>query len=156
MTVPAGYLDECVDHNLVAALRQRGFIVSSALEQNRANISEEDAAQLAYAAAEGWVLITHNERHFRALSDQHRQRHEPHGGIIVLPERPPFSRLVVRASMMLDWLGTMPQYRSELFKWGHLQALLSKVSAFRVTVRATFGKRLRDSAGIVANCARRR
>ena len=28
--------------------------------------------------------------------------------------------------MLLDWLGTMPDHRSQIFKWGHLQALLEQ------------------------------
>ena len=126
MPTPSAYLDECVDHNLVEALRAQGYSATSALEQGRANLGDEDDAQLAYATARGWMLITHNERHFRSLSEAYRQDNRPHGGIIVVPERPPFDRLVIRVAMMLDWVATMPEYRSGFFKWGHLQALLER------------------------------
>jgi hypothetical protein len=100
--------------------------VTSALEQGRANLGYPDGAQLAFASARGWVLITYNEWHFRALADSYRRDQLSHGGIVVLPVKPPFERLVVRAAMMLDWLGNMPDHRSQLFKWGHLQALLEQ------------------------------
>jgi hypothetical protein len=93
MPAPPAYLDECVDHELVAALRARGFTVTSALEQGRANIAFRDDAQLAFASARGWVIVTYNERHFRALADAYERRRQTHGGIIVLPGRPPFERL---------------------------------------------------------------
>jgi Domain of unknown function (DUF5615) len=85
MPAPSAYLDECIDHNLVGALGAQGFSVSSALEQGSANVGDEDNAQLAYATARGWILISHNERHFRSLSEAYRQRGQPHGGIIILP-----------------------------------------------------------------------
>lgn len=28
--------------------------------------------------------------------------------------------------MMLDWLGTLEDHRSQMYKWGHLQALLER------------------------------
>lgn len=126
MLGPPGYLDECADHDLVGALRARGFTVTSALEQGRANLGYPDDVQLAFASARDWVLITYNERHFRALADAYRRERWLHGGIIVLPVKPPFERLTVRAAMMLDWLGTMSDHRSQLFKRGHLQALLEQ------------------------------
>jgi hypothetical protein len=126
MPAPDAYLDECVDHDLVESLRTRGFTVTSALEQGRANRGYEDDAQLAFATSMEWVIITYNERLFRALADDYQHRHEVHGGIVVLPGRPPFERVAVRAAMMLDWLGTMPDHRSGLFKWGHLQDLLEQ------------------------------
>lgn len=126
MPAPPAYLDESVDHDLVDALRARGFTVTSALEQGRANLGYPDEAQLAFANARGWVLITYNERHFRALADAYRRERWSHDGIVVLPGRPPFERVAIRAAMMLDWLGAMPDHRSQLFKWGHLQGLLEQ------------------------------
>ena len=126
MPAPPAYLDECVDHDLVDALRARGYTVTSALEQGRANLGYPDRAQLAFASARGWVLITYNERHFRALADSYRRDQSSHCAIVVLPVKPPFERLVVRAAMMLEWLGTMTDHRSGFFKWGHLQEMLEQ------------------------------
>jgi len=80
-----------------------------------------DAAQLAYATARDWITITHNGRHFRSLHRAMRERGEAHGGIIVLPEKPPFLRLVLRAAMSLTWIATVRDSRSSLFTWGQLQ-----------------------------------
>jgi hypothetical protein len=126
MPAPPAYLDECIDHDVLDALRVRGFAVTSAREQHRANISFSDDQQLAFAHAHGWVIVTHNERHFRALADRHRREDRSYGGSAVVPARPPFERVLTRTAMMLDWLGTMPDYRSRLFKWGHLQELLEQ------------------------------
>jgi hypothetical protein len=126
MPAPPAYLDECVDHDLVAALRARNFRITSALEQGRANSGELDDVQLAFATAQDWVLISHNETDFRRLARDYRRLGRPHGGIIILPESPPFERLAVRVAMLLDWLGAMPDRRSRYFKWGHLQSLLEQ------------------------------
>jgi hypothetical protein len=83
--------------------------------------SVDDVGQLALASAQGWLLMTHNARHFRSLHRTYQDRGEPHGGIAILPERPPFERLVVRATMMLAWIGGLAQWQSRLFTWGRLQ-----------------------------------
>lgn len=126
MPAPPAYLDECVDHALAAGLRRRGFTATSALEQGRANIRYSDLDQLEFATARDMVLISHNERHFRALSADHQRQGRAHGGIVILPAGMTLNRLTVRAALTLDWLGTMPDHRSQLFKWGHLQALLEQ------------------------------
>jgi len=126
MAAPPAYLDECVDHNLVAALRGRGFQITSALEQGRANVGDADPAQLDFATSRGWVLISHNEIDFRRLSNHFRQQHIAHAGIIILPDRASLGRMTIRAAMMLDWLGTMADHRSGYFKWGQFQGLLEQ------------------------------
>lgn len=126
MPAPPAHLDECVDHALAAVLRRRGFTATSALEQGRANVGFSDPDQLMFATEGDMVLLSHNERRFRALSADHQRRGRAHGGIIILPAGMTLDRLTVRAAMMLDWLGTMPDHRSRLFKWGHLQALLEQ------------------------------
>jgi hypothetical protein len=126
MPAPPAYLDECVDQALVATLRRRGFTVTSALEQGQANIRSSDPDQLVFATERSMVLLSHNERHFRALSAAHQLQGRPHGGIVILPAGTILERLTLRAAMMLDWLGVMPDYRSGFFKWGHLQELLEQ------------------------------
>ena len=49
-----------------------------------------------------------------------------HGGIVILPGPRPLPQLSVRAAMMLDWLATMTDYRSQLFRWGDLQIKLTQ------------------------------
>jgi hypothetical protein len=126
MPAPASYLDECVYHDLTAGLRLRGFVVTSALEQGRANLGIDDADHLLFATRHDLVLVSYNERHFRALSVDYVRRGRPHGGIVILPASPPVERQVVRLAMLLDWLGTMSDHRSRIFKWGHLQDLLEQ------------------------------
>jgi hypothetical protein len=126
MAAPPGYLDECVDHNLVVALRLRGYQITSALEQGRANIGDLDSFQLDFATARGWVLISHNEVDFRDLARDYRRRGKDHGGIIILPEHAPLDRMTIRATMMLDWVGGMNVFHSGYFKWGHLQERLEQ------------------------------
>jgi hypothetical protein len=87
-------------------------------------IQVDDAEQLAFASARGWMIMTHNGRHFRVLHRAFEQQGREHGGIIVLPERPPFERLVIRAAMMLTWIPTMPPTLSAYFTWGQLQERL--------------------------------
>jgi transposase len=48
-----------------------------------------------------------------------------HGGIICLPQTRPFSRLELRAALILDWLADQP-YGSQLFLSGDLQRLLER------------------------------
>jgi hypothetical protein len=79
-----------------------------------------DEQQLSYAAARGWVLLTFNRDHFRRLDLRFREEGRPHGGIIGLPQRQPFTRLVVRAAMMLRWISDT-EVQSRYFNWNDLQ-----------------------------------
>jgi hypothetical protein len=122
MPTPSVYLDACVHHGLVRVLRAQGFIVTSSVDVGTTDYDDE--AQLRYAVAQDLMIITHNEKHFRPLHEQFRARGEEHSGILVLPATPPLERLAIRASMLLRWIETLPEYRSRLFKWGNLQELL--------------------------------
>ncbi len=122
MPGPPLYLDECVDCGLVEALRKRGFAVHTALGNAMTELSDE--RQLTYAAARGWMILTHNARDFRRLHNALRERGEEHGGIAILPARPPLELLELRAAMLLDWIMTFAAHRSALFTWGQLQRLL--------------------------------
>ena len=81
MPAPAAYLDECVYHDLVVGLRLRGFTATSALEQGRANVGIDDADHLLFAMQHDLVLVSYNERHFRALSVDHQRRGREHGAL---------------------------------------------------------------------------
>jgi hypothetical protein len=119
---PAACLDECTDLHLVDALRARGFDVVSL--QLLAPRGLSDDAVLQRATELGRVLISHNTEDFRRLDAEFSRQGRSHGGIVCLPQLrgAPFRRLELRASMMLDWLGTQP-YTSQLFTWGQLQRL---------------------------------
>ena len=84
----------------------------------------DDESQLVFATAQGWVLLTYDYRDFLRLHHEFRGRGQGHGGIIILPRRTEFELRLLRAAMMLDWLGTLADYRSQLLRWGALQQML--------------------------------
>jgi hypothetical protein len=118
MPAPSALLDECVDLDLVDALRARGFVVESAQLVGLRAVADD--ALLDYAARRGWLLLTHNERHFRTEHHHRLEQGGQHAGIICVPQRGSLERLALRAAMMLDWVGGQ-QHRSRLFIWGELQ-----------------------------------
>lgn len=68
-------------------LRARGYNAVTALETARLGL--EDAAQLAYAAGEGYAILTHNRRHFALLHEEWLLAGRHHSGIIAAFRRPP-------------------------------------------------------------------
>lgn len=124
----ACYLDECVDVYLAEALRTRGFIAITA--QEAAFRGATDVEQLAFAAARGLVLITHNGSDFRRLHRQYQVGGWFHSGIVILPQTSPLQQLAVRAAMMLDWIALRGDPPFTLYRWGALQLLLTQ--GFRV------------------------
>lgn len=124
MPAPSIYLDECIDHALLHELRQRRFSATSVVDEAMAELDDE--AQLTYTTAQDWILLSHNEKDFRRLHYAWLERGDPHGGILLVPQRPPLALLTVRTAMLLDWVGTKPSHRSRLIKWGQLQELLER------------------------------
>jgi hypothetical protein len=122
MAAPPAYLDECVDRPVVDGLRARGFDVVTAIEAGR--IEDTDEAQLAYAASIGRVLLSYNRTDFRRLHATYRRVGLEHVGILLIPQLPPVSRRVLRAAMLLDWLGERDDFRSSLVQWNDLQRRL--------------------------------
>jgi hypothetical protein len=122
ITSPAVYLDECVDYNLLGALTECGFLASAARDEQM--IGATDESQLAFATRRGELLLTHNGRDFHAIHRAWLRDGRDHAGIIVLPETPPFARLVARAAMALRWIAMQPAVHSQLFTWGQFQQRL--------------------------------
>lgn len=87
MPRPSVYLDECVDHALVAVLRARGFMVTSAQTEGTVGVSDEE--QLAYAAQHDLVILSHNRRHFWRWHARCATAGRPHAGIVILPQTSP-------------------------------------------------------------------
>ena len=143
MPAPSACLDECTDLHLVRALEARGFNVTSL--QFVGPLGIDDGAVLERATELGRVLVTHNADDFRRQDAAFRRHGRPHAGIVCLPQSrgAPFSRLELRAAMMLDWVATQP-YQSRLFSWGQLQEQLER--GFRLPgyreedVREAFGR----------------
>ena len=123
MPAPPSCLDECTDLHPVAALTARGFDVTSLQLVGPRGMSDE--AVLQRTTELGRVLVTHNTTDFQRLDAQLQRQHQSHGGIVCLPQlrSAPFTRLELRAALMLDWLATQ-SYHSRLFVWGELQRLL--------------------------------
>lgn len=94
-------LDEDVHPSLAAALRRHGFDAVHAKEIGRRACS--DAEQLAFAAAEHRVLVTHNRRDFLALARRWWDRHHHHAGI-VYARQAPVGELLRRLLVLLDEL----------------------------------------------------
>ena len=129
MPAPPIYLDESVDYSLAEALRQRGFSVFTV--QDEGSSGDSDPEQLAYATERDWRLLSHNSRDFRRLHANYQRHQRPHSGISLLPQRSLMALLTLRAAMMLDWLQSLPDYRSQLFTWGQLQSLLERGQRLR-------------------------
>ncbi len=75
------YFDEHVDPDIARGLRERGIFVLTTEEAGRAHQGIHDDDQLAYAAAQGLVMVT-SDRHFIRLA--HEQ--QPHPGVVLLQQ----------------------------------------------------------------------
>jgi predicted nuclease of predicted toxin-antitoxin system len=102
------YTNENISLQVVTELGRLGHDVLTSLDAGRANAAVPDSEVLAFAAADGRILLSHNRRHFLAL---HRNRTADHAGIVVCTVDPDFSRLAERihekvttASEMLNQL----------------------------------------------------
>ena len=124
MAAPPVYLDECVDVALADALRRRGFIVTIARDHGPVGAGDEE--QILYATSRGWIILSHNARHFRRWHRAFVETGRSHDGMILIPETGPVSRLALRAAMMLDWIATLGDHRGRLFRWGDLQYQLTQ------------------------------
>src|SRR5688572_4593365 len=113
------YLDECVEHDLARAMRKWGHDVLTVAEAH--TLSDEDEAQLLYALTQGRVFCSHNQLDFRRLHRALERAGRPHGGIILIPQTVPFSRLEIRSRLMLDWVSSFPDWTSRLFTWSERQ-----------------------------------
>lgn len=80
------YCDEdCMDQDLVQALRIRGIDVTTALEQDM--IEQPDESHLAFAIAQGLVLYSFNIGDFYQLHTHYLSSGKNHAGIILSPQQ---------------------------------------------------------------------
>src|SRR4051812_41888564 len=121
MAAPPVYLDECVDVDLATGLARRGFRATTTRAQARSGATDE--AQLEFAGARGWILLSHNKRHFVRWHQTFQRQKRRHSGIIILPKSP-LPRLELRAAMALDWIEQSEQLltgrlvlRNEIQSW---------------------------------------
>ena len=81
------YLDEDVSVRIAEILRGHGYEVRTAREEGM--LGTTDAEQLAFAAAQGRVFLTHNRTDFEELAVQYFEEDRSHAGIVCAVRRPP-------------------------------------------------------------------
>ncbi len=94
------YFDEDVSLDIVQSLLKRGFDVLSARDAGQLHLDDE--AQLAFAAAQRRVLVTHNRYHFELLHQHYLTKAQSHYGIIIAKRRANDSIVVRKLLTMID------------------------------------------------------
>ena len=120
------YLDECVNNTVIPLLIARGHTIITA--QSQGTNTDSDDAQIRYATARGWVVLTTNQKHYHRWHHEFRQRGERHGGIITAPQddHTP-DRFSIRCAMIAAWATTaFPTPENTLFRWSDLQTMLHR------------------------------
>ena len=104
------------------ALHRLGHDATRTVDAGQAGA--DDAAQLAYAARHGLILITHNRHHFRSLNRIWRHWQSlglpSHPGILAVPQpgraRPGYTP--VGAARLIDqFLAGRDQITDEFYRW---------------------------------------
>ena len=99
------YLDEDSSrHRLIGALRSRGFDVLTSFEAGMNGMSDE--AQLAFATAQGRLMITSNARDFARLHLEWVGQGRAHAGIVLIPQQRFSTGETVRRILRLAASGT--------------------------------------------------
>ncbi len=104
------YLDEDVSALVATLLRSRGLDVVTAVAQQM--LGQNDAAQLAHAAALDRCIVTHNRLDFEQLHREYLASGREHAGIIVATRRLPHE-LATRIVTLLNVL-TADEIRNQL------------------------------------------
>jgi hypothetical protein len=111
------YFDHNVSRVFAESLRFRGFGITTARELGLERAT--DAKQFLTAVERGWVLVTHNERHYEELHDawyrwgHHWRVYQPHPGIITLPAQP----IAFIQPLLLTLLAETTDFTRKLFVW---------------------------------------
>lgn len=79
------YLDQDVSVLVADLVRSRGFFATTTLECGKLGVSDDK--QLAYAATNGYELLTHNRDDFARLMDEYFKAGRAHCGIIIAVRR---------------------------------------------------------------------
>jgi len=106
------YLDEDVHESVAPALRQHGYDVLTVREAGQEGLS--DAAQLAYATAQGRALFSFNAVDYITLHFEYLAHHQDHAGIIVAKQAP-IGETVRRLLLLLNAVG-LDEIRHQL-RW---------------------------------------
>src|SRR5205823_3647899 len=86
MPPPPCYLDECVDQGAAQILRERGNAATTVHDHGMRGAADDE--QLEFAVQRGWVLVSHNERHFLRRHRTYGAQGRSHAGILIVPETP--------------------------------------------------------------------
>ena len=105
------YLDEDFEIDLIDPLRARAYKVSCSRDEGMNEASDEE--QLAFAARNRWVIVTHNVADFRVLHRRYWEQGKEHAGIIV-SDRVDIGTLLRRLLNLLNTV-TADEARSQLF-----------------------------------------
>jgi hypothetical protein len=126
MPHPVIYLDECVDHDLIPFLQARGTRVETAQGHSQRDIADD--AQLRFAAARGWIILSANPDHFRYEHRRAAREGWMHAGIITLaPEAIHQPRFFLRCAMLIDWMErAFPDARNRLLLVGCTSAFAAR------------------------------
>ncbi len=117
------YLDECVNTIVIPLLTAWGHTVITA--QSQGTNTDPDEAQIRYATARGWVVLTTNRKHYRREHLHFQERGERHGGIITVPQddHAP-DRFSIRCALIAAWVTTFSTPENTLFRWNDMQTML--------------------------------
>ena len=116
------YLDECVPASLLRVFHSHSC--DTLFARRSQGLSDED--QLVNATALNRLLFSQNQRHFRLLHRRFLGQGRSHSGIILLPQTLPFTRLRVRAGLLIEYVSTFDDQSSRLYTWSDLQARLTR------------------------------
>jgi predicted nuclease of predicted toxin-antitoxin system len=93
------YLDEDVSVLVATLLRSRGHEVLTTRDAGRLGAPDPD--QLAFAAAQGMAIVTHNRADYDALANKYAAAGCGHAGIVIAVRRSP-QELARRLLQILD------------------------------------------------------
>ena len=99
--VIAFLLDEVLSPAVAEIATGLGLDVSSVHAMSRTGLP--DADQLAFAAAEGRVLVTRNRDDFITLTRACYATNQPHAGIVIVPRSLPNTRAEAIAHALVRW-----------------------------------------------------
>jgi predicted nuclease of predicted toxin-antitoxin system len=100
------YTNENIPLQVVTELRRLGHNVVASLDAGMANSAVPGAEVLAFAIANGRILLTHNRRHFLRL---HQHWTAGHAGIVLRTFHADFCR---QARRIHDAVGADPKWRT--------------------------------------------
>jgi len=115
--VPLLYFDHDVSNVVVSRIRDRGKAITSTKELGLD--AAMDGMQLLTAARHGWLLITHDQTHYKVLHDAWFRWGaawgvpQSHGGIVVLPHGSPS----FVEQLLVAFLATFSDFADKLFQW---------------------------------------